>query len=87
MEVFKWYRGYDKVDISKIFKFNNQDIIRNNGFKLDKLRFRREMGRNWFSNRVVDEWNRLNNHIVDAQTLGSFKRRLDKFMDEDDRQK
>ena len=71
MEVFKWYRGYDKVDISKIFKFNNQDIIRNNGFKLDKLRFRREMGRNWFSNRVVDEWNRLSIYIGSAQTLGS----------------
>ena len=34
---------------------------------------------------VVDEWNRLNNHIVSSQTLGSFERRLDKFMDEDDR--
>ena len=30
-------------------------------------------------------WNRLNNHIVSAQTMGSFKRRLDRFMDEDDR--
>ena len=26
-------------------------------------------------------------HIVSAQTLGSFKRRLGKFMDEDDRWK
>ena len=45
----------------------------------------RAIRRNWFSNRVVDEWNRLNNHIVSAQTLGSFKKRLDKLMDEDDR--
>ena len=44
------------------------------------------------SNRTVDEWNRLNNNnndnnTVSAQTLGSFKRRLDKFMEEDDRWK
>ena len=30
-------------------------------------------------------WNRLSNHIVSTETMGSFKRRLDKFMDEDDR--
>ena len=28
-------------------------------------------------------WNRLNNHIVSAQTLGSFKRSLDKFVDKE----
>ena len=48
---------------------------------------RREIGRKWFSNRVADEWNRFNDHIVIAQTLGRFKRRLVKFMDEDDRWK
>ena len=40
-----------------------------------------------FSNRVVDRWNRLSDLIVSAQTLGSFKRRSGKFMDEDDRWK
>ena len=37
-----------------------------------------------FSNRIVDEWSRLSNHIVNAQTMESFKRRVHKFMDEDD---
>ena len=43
-----------------------------------------EIGRNWFSN-LVDEWNGLSNHAISAETMGSFKRRLDKFMDEDNR--
>ena len=34
-----------------------------------------------------NEWNRLGNHFVSAQTMGSFKRRSDEFMDEDDRWK
>ena len=85
IEVFQCYRGYNKGDISKVLRVYSQDINRNNGFKLEKFRFRREIGKNWFSNRVVDEWDRLGNHIVSAQTLGSFKRRLDKFMDEEDR--
>ena len=54
-------------------------------FKLEKFKFRRETRRYWFSNRVVDEWKELSNHIVSAETMGSFKRRLDKFIDEDDR--
>ena len=40
---------------------------------------------NCFSNRVVDEWSGLSNHIVSVKTMGRLKRRLDKFMDEDDR--
>ena len=40
-------------DISKVLKVNNQDITRKNVFKLDKFRFKREIGRNWFSDRVV----------------------------------
>ena len=47
---------------------------------------RRGIRRKWLSNKVVDAWNRLSNHIVSAETMGSFKR-LDKFMDEDDRWK
>ena len=54
-EVSKGYSGYNKGGISKVLMFNNQDIDRNNGLKLKKFRFRREIGRNWFSNRVVDE--------------------------------
>ena len=38
-----------------------------------------------FSNRVVDEWNGLNNHFVGVQTMGSFKRKLAMLTDKDDR--
>ena len=65
---------------------NNQDKTTDNGFKLEKFRFRREIERNWFSKRLVDEWNRLSNHIVSAQySYSSFERRLGQFMDEHDR--
>ena len=60
------------------------DRPRNNGLQLEKFRSRREIGGNWFSNRVINRFNRLSNHIASAQTMDSFKR-LDKFMDEDDR--
>ena len=46
---------------------------------------KKEIGRNWFINRVVDDWNRLSQQVVSAQKIGSFKRRLDDFMDGDER--
>ena len=44
----------------------------------------KQVGKKWFSNRVVDEWNGLSNQVVSAKTIGSFKARLDKYMDGDD---
>ena len=83
IEVYKWIKGYNKGDINKVLIFSEQNRTRNNGFKLNKFRFRKEIGRNWFTNRVLGEWNGLSSHIINANSLGSFKNRLDRFMDED----
>ena len=53
--------------------------------KLDNIMSKKGMMRNWLTDRVVDDWNGLSNDIVSAELIGNFKRRLDKFMDEDDR--
>ncbi len=54
---------------------------RSNGLNLDKFRFNKDIGKNWFTNRVVDEWNRLSSHVVSGNTIDTFKKRLDRFMD------
>lgn len=56
-----------------------------NGFKLDKFRFNRDIGKDRFPNIVVDEWNRFNSHVVRADTIDIFKKQLDKFMDREGR--
>ncbi len=58
-----------------------QGRTRSNGFKLHKFRFSKDIGKNWFTSRIVDEWNRLSSHVVSANTIDCFKRRLDKFID------
>ena len=85
IEVFKWVKGINKGNCDQVIEFSSQDRTRGNGYKLDKLRFRTDIGRHWFTNRVVNDWNRLSRHVVSAETLGTFKSRLDESMDRDDR--
>ena len=40
---------------------------------------------NLFTYRVVDDWNRLNQKVVSAHMIESFKRRLNGIMDGDER--
>ncbi len=43
------------------------------------------MGRYWFTNTVVNDWNRLRRHVVSAETMGNLKKRSAKCMNRDDR--
>ncbi len=81
IEVYRWMKGYNKGDINKVLIVKEQGRTRSNGFKLDKFRFSKDIGKNWFTNRVVDEWNILSSHVVSANTIDTFKERLGKFMD------
>ena len=80
IEVYKWFSGINKGDLNDVLRLACQDRTRNNGYKLDKFRFRRDVGKYWFSNRVADLWNRLPSSVVGAGTLNCFKSRLDKYM-------
>ena len=57
-----------------------QGLAKGHHFKLFQRRFRFANGKHSFSNRVVDEWNRLRDNVFTAEGLNSFKGQLNKYL-------
>ena len=78
IETFKLVKGITKVDHETFFTIN-ENISRGNMYKFVKYRSRLNIRASFFSQRVVNDWNRLPNDVVSAESVNAFKNRLDKL--------
>ena len=72
---FQYLKGAYKQEGEWLFTRGNR--TRGNSFKLRQWRFRLDIRRKFFTQRVVTHWNRLPKEDVDAPSLDAFKARLD----------
>ena len=78
IETFKILTGiYDPLTTKTLLTTDINNRTRNNSFKLVKPRVNYKPYQEFFTNRIISGWNRLPSYVVKANSLNSFKNRLD----------
>jgi len=71
-------RGFTSVPLSSFFELNTDTRTRRHSLKLLKHHCHVEMRRHFFSQRVINRWNRLDQVTVSANNVNRFKSRLER---------
>ena len=80
IEVFKIVNGYEDVDRNVFFKLKEGSRTRGHKAALVKEQCRLDMRKYSFSQRVINEWNKLPNDCVNASSVNMFKNRIDRYL-------
>ena len=78
IQTFKILKGLDDIDPTTLFKLEKTRNTRGHSLKLCKAGNRTNQRNHFFTQRVVNPWNSLPQNCIDAETINSFKTRLEK---------
>ena len=80
IEVFKIVNGYEDVDRNMFFKLKEGSRTRGHKAALVMEQCRLDMRKYSFSQRVINEWNKLSNDCVNASSVNMFTNRIDRYL-------
>ena len=69
---------YDSVTTCDMFEMSTNNT-RSNGLKIKKINCEHEFFKKFFTNRVINVWNRLPTHVASADSVNMFKNSFDKL--------
>ena len=79
VEMFKMSKGLSAIPWNLFFSADKSERTRGHSKKLVKERFRLDVRKYFFSQRVVNCWNGLSKDVVSAGTVEVFKKRLEEL--------
>ena len=79
IQVYRMLNGMDDLDYTKFFVLAEGGHTRGHTLKLVKQRTTSRLRQCALGIRVVNDWNSLDDEIVTADSVNSFKNRLEKF--------
>ena len=77
---FQYLKGAYKDAGEGLFIRDCSDRTKGNGLKLKQGKFRLDLRKKFFTERVVRHWNGLPKEVVNAPSLAMFKARLDEAL-------
>ena len=80
IEVFKIVNSYEDVGRNMFFKLKEGSRTRGSKAALVKEQCWLDMRKCSFSQRVINEWNKLPNDCVNARSVNLFKNRIDRYL-------
>lgn len=78
IEVYKIIHGISSVDPQTFFELSTHNRTRGHPLKLNKNRVHTELRQHFFTERVVNIWNKLDEKTVSASSLNGFKQQLER---------
>ena len=76
IEVFKMLNGLSGIPFESMFTLDTSKRTRGHSYKILKSRFNTDLRQHFFSERVINFWNSLDDSTVSATSLNIFKQRL-----------
>ena len=80
IEVFKILNGYENIDRNIFFSVKEERRTRGHGVTLAKKQCRLDIRTFSFSQRTVNEWNRLSADCVSGSSVNMFKNKIDMYL-------
>ncbi len=80
IQMFKIWKGIDRLSFSDLGIEVNSGVTRGHQIKLVKQRARLNIRKGFFTHRVINFWNGLPDVVLETSTVGCFKLRLDAYM-------
>jgi len=79
IEVYKMTHGLSSIDFNTFFEFCHNTRTRGHSLKLHKNRVQTDLRQHFFTERIINVWNKMDEETVSATSMISFKGRLQKL--------